>query len=314
MTPPFPPRLHALLSSDAPVGVVFRRGPSKQVCVVGWDRRDDRFTLGQWLKGRIYERRSDLSPDGRYLLYFAYDFKQSMEDGALSWTAVSRAPYLKAVAFHPKGDAWHGGGLFTGKSTYWLNDGHGHGEPRTNGEVRRDLCYQPPGPFGGECPGVYYPRLLRDGWAFVPQPAEMPATVDAVFEKSAPAGWVLRKTAHVQIGPAPRKGVLLGRAHPDPPLHQRPGRGPRLGVGRGRRRPGRLGFGRQAVGFRAVAARAHRDRRASRLQPHELRAGRGALLRSADDRLSGILLVTLLPWFRPGPPAGGEWGVNSCRS
>jgi hypothetical protein len=81
-----------------------------------------------------------------------------------SWTAISRAPWLKAVVLLGKGDCWNGGGLFTSNSTYWLNDGYGHFQIRDSGEVRRDLRFQPHAGYGGECPGVYYLRLQRDGW------------------------------------------------------------------------------------------------------------------------------------------------------
>jgi len=30
-----------------------------------------------------------------------------------SWTAISRAPWLRALVLFGKGDCWHGGGLFT---------------------------------------------------------------------------------------------------------------------------------------------------------------------------------------------------------
>lgn len=53
-----PARLHVLLARDAPSGLVIRRGASRQVAVIGWDRDTDTFALGQWLRGRIYERRS----------------------------------------------------------------------------------------------------------------------------------------------------------------------------------------------------------------------------------------------------------------
>ncbi len=44
MSKPAPPcRLSVILAREAPVGVIFRRGPAK------------------WFHGRIYERRSDLS-------------------------------------------------------------------------------------------------------------------------------------------------------------------------------------------------------------------------------------------------------------
>src|SRR5438552_18388744 len=96
MTREFPARLHVLLASQAHVGVVFRRGPANAVCTVGWNRATDEFQLGQWLRGRIYERRADLSPDGRYLMYFARGGRRHQETKG-SWTAISRAPWLPAI-------------------------------------------------------------------------------------------------------------------------------------------------------------------------------------------------------------------------
>lgn len=66
-----PARIHAIIARERRRAVVFRRGPSKKVAVIGWNLNTDEFTTGQWFKGRIYEYRCDLSPDGRYLLYFA---------------------------------------------------------------------------------------------------------------------------------------------------------------------------------------------------------------------------------------------------
>src|SRR5574341_2274100 len=106
MSKPFPPRLHAVLASQAPVGVVFRRGPANAVCSVLWDRKKDKFQVGQWLRGRIYERRADISPDGRHMIYFA-------NKGGGAWTAVSRVPWLKAISYYEKNNCWLGGGLFT---------------------------------------------------------------------------------------------------------------------------------------------------------------------------------------------------------
>src|SRR5688500_14916743 len=103
----FPPRLHVLLSGDGKTGVVIRRGPSQTTCAIGWNRVYDTFGVGQWMRGRIYERRSDLSPDGKHLIYFAMNGRwQSTTKG--SWTAISRAPYLHAVTLLAKGDCWHG--------------------------------------------------------------------------------------------------------------------------------------------------------------------------------------------------------------
>jgi hypothetical protein len=198
----FPPRLHVLLARQADVGVIFRRGPSKSVCAIGWDRRRDTFAIGQWLRGRIYERRADISPDGKYLIYFAMNGRWSSTTKG-SWTAISRAPYLKAIVLLAKGDCWNGGGLFTSKNQYWLNDGYGHKLLRGSSEVRRDEAHRPSAGYGGECPGVYYPRLLRDGWTM--QESACARDLD-VFEKPLPHGFVLRKLAHAEVGAPPGKG------------------------------------------------------------------------------------------------------------
>jgi hypothetical protein len=201
----FAPRIHVLLASAAPIGLVIRRGPSKCVATLLWNRDTDEFQLGQWLKGRIYERRSDLSPDGKYFLYFAMNGKWQTEARG-SWTAISRAPYLKALALFPKGDCWNGGGLWTGSRMYWLNDGCGHTVMRDTAAVRRDTTYQVTEYYGGECPGVYYPRLIRDGWGLKEAVQVGIWKSKVVFEKPCPGGWILRKVAHAELGAPPGKG------------------------------------------------------------------------------------------------------------
>lgn len=204
MPPSFPPRLHVLLARDAPVAVILRRGPSKTACTILWDRQKDTFTVGQWLRGRIYERRSDLSPDGRHLIYFAMNGKWGSETRG-SWTAISRAPYLKAIVLLGKGDCWNGGGFFTGKSSYWLNDGYGHIPLLSSTAVARDAAFQPAGQFGGECPSAYYPRLVRDGWTLICRAGPQLSSA-SIFEKPLSHGWTLRKIAHEQVGSPPGKG------------------------------------------------------------------------------------------------------------
>lgn len=201
----FAPRIHVLLARDQPLGLILRRGPSKSVATLLWHRKTDRFELGQWLKGRIYERRCDLSPDGEHFLYFAMNGKWKTESRG-SWTAISRAPFLKAVVFLPKGDCWHGGGLWTGNARYWLNDGYGHEVLRDSSIVHRDRHWQPAERFGGECLGVYYPRLLRDGWTLTESIRLSKWEDQTIFEKPCPRGWVLRKIAHAGLDSPPGRG------------------------------------------------------------------------------------------------------------
>jgi hypothetical protein len=198
MTNFFPARLHVILARKEPVGLVFRRGPSKQVCTLLWDRKQDTFVLGQWLKGRIYERRSDLSGDGKYVIYFAMNGKWDSQTKG-SWTAISRAPWLKALVLLSKGDCWFGGGLFTSDRTYWLNEGWSHTMLRDSSEVRRDQTYQIPAYYGGECPGVYYLRLQRDNWQYIDRISSGNCERMDIFEKSLKKGWVLRKFAHAEL-------------------------------------------------------------------------------------------------------------------
>ena len=202
MTISFPARLHVLLAAQAPLGLVIRRGPSKQVATLLWDRRTDQFQLGQWLKGRIYERRSDLSPDGQYVIYFAMNGHWQSESTG-SWTAISRAPYLKALVMMPWGSCWLGGGLWTGNTRYWLN---GCADPADDkgSPVRRDRLYVPEGGVGAECLSVYYPRLLRDGWTLTDlgTPKGITHRTD-IFDKPLNHGWALRKLAHAGCNDAP---------------------------------------------------------------------------------------------------------------
>jgi len=202
-----PARVHVLLARAANTAVVLRRGPSKRVCVLGWNRDDDRVAVGQWLKGRIYERRCDLSPDGRHLLYFASNQGRRPS----SWSAVSRAPYLKALDFLPKGDTYEGGGLFFDDRQYWLNDRYGlHRIERDDAGLRRRHDYPWPERYGAGCTGVYYLRLQRDGWALKHADPTSGATL-TTFEKSAGGHWLLRKIAYEGLPERPGRGWQYDR-------------------------------------------------------------------------------------------------------
>jgi hypothetical protein len=203
----FPPRLHVVFAREKPYAVVFRRGPSRRVCTFYWDRKKDTFRVGQCLKGRIYERRSDLSPDGKYLIYFAMNGKWDSETGG-SWTAISKAPWLKAIELYGKGDCWEGGGLFISNHRFWLNDRYftpGRNLKQSS-EVKRDDAYVPEGDFGAEDTGVYYRRLIRDGWTLVNHEQKGKWNSETIFIKTMPKGWELKKIAHEQVGSPKGKG------------------------------------------------------------------------------------------------------------
>lgn len=104
-----------------------------------------------------------------------------------SWTAISRVPYLKAVSLWFNGTGWNGGGLFIDNKKIAVNHAPG-------GSVRAivggGFSEVPPPRFcrhwgyAGECPMVYFPRMVRDGWT---------AMSGDVFEKSLAGGLTLKK-------------------------------------------------------------------------------------------------------------------------
>ena len=163
-------RLYALLARAAPVAVVFRRGPSRQLQLLRWNTDTDTFEPGQWFKGRIYERRCDLSPSGRRLIYFAATCRKPL----YSWTAVSRPPFLAAVALWPKGDGWGGGGLFARDSQIRLNHRPGEMRLADGFKLPKHVFVSPYGarPSWGEDAPIMGDRLARDGWALVQQIAK----------------------------------------------------------------------------------------------------------------------------------------------
>jgi len=155
-----PANLFVILARNNRDAVIFRRGPSKQVLLIKWGRRSDCFEIGQWFKGRIYEHRCDLSPSGDLLVYLAAKHKGPIH----TWTAVSKPPYLTALALWPNLGTWGGGGLFETESTLLLH----HDAPKLAEGFSlparmmvRSLGYS----IGmNEYDGNHHARLLRGGW------------------------------------------------------------------------------------------------------------------------------------------------------
>lgn len=208
------PRLFALLARASRRAVVFRRGPAKQVQLIGWDRSDDSFTPGQWFNGRIYERRCDLSPSGNLLVYFAAKHHGPIPFD-INGTVISHPPFLTELARWPKGDAWGGGGLFEDETTLCLNH-----SPRIDawdyrraGEIAEasGLTIKPLGDLAGhgEDSPIYETGRQRDGWRLAQQGVvhrehDKPGTrVDPpeVWEKAGPSGWRIEEQCHGVLRP-----------------------------------------------------------------------------------------------------------------
>jgi hypothetical protein len=140
------------------------------VLVAGWNTTDDTFEQGQWLKGRIYERRCDLSPAGDLLLYFAANYRKPY----YSWSAISRPPFLTALAMWPKGDGWGGGGHFLSPTRIALNHRDNELTLAKGFSVPRWLNVKQFGarPGWGEDDPIWPEQLKRDGWTLMDYPTK----------------------------------------------------------------------------------------------------------------------------------------------
>ena len=168
-----PPRIYGIVAREAPICVIFRRGPTNRVQTLQWNTETDEITPGQWFLGRIYEKRGDLSPDGKFMAYFAAKRSDQRTRQQQTYTVISHTPYLRALALWWKGDSWGGGALFESADHVLLNDPEWlHREPFVE-----DADHPCPlrvsrldAPRGEDWP-IEFMRLERDGWVYS-EPAE----------------------------------------------------------------------------------------------------------------------------------------------
>ena len=188
--PPVPCRLAVYLSRKTQVAAVLRRGPSNWVQLLQWDRATDAITPGQWFHGRVYERRCDLSPDGKLFVYFAAKHGRRPSDDGIgdTWTAISRPPYFTALALWANLGAWYGGGVFKTDKLVELD---------ATCSLKPHPKFRPHGLKIGQVEATTAPweqRLLRDRWRLVERGFD-PRT-------------------HRQLGPR----ELWEKPHPDAPI------------------------------------------------------------------------------------------------
>lgn len=151
-------RLHVILARKAPVGVIFRRGPSSWVHLVKWNTDTDTFEHGQWFHGQIDPRRSDLSPNGELIVYFCATWSKGEEaermiekkragdsthnldrllkhklkvrtEYTYAWTAVSKPPFLTAVGLWPKRGLLARGRIVQVESSFVAEPPTAYGQP-----------------------------------------------------------------------------------------------------------------------------------------------------------------------------------------
>jgi hypothetical protein len=121
------PRIYCIPATDAPIVAVFRRGPTYWSHVGRWNLAQRRYESGAWLGGRIFPRRSDVSPDGRWLCYFAHKPNATWDHGE-AYVAVSKLPWLTALHAFATCGTWTRGYHFTQDSRL-IKDAEGSALP-----------------------------------------------------------------------------------------------------------------------------------------------------------------------------------------
>ncbi|MGF1551122.1 MAG: hypothetical protein ACFBWO_01310 [Paracoccaceae bacterium] len=188
-----PTRIFVLLASEARLGVVLAW--RRYTCCFLWRLEDDVLERGNCMGAQLYPERSDLSPDGRHLIYFAASHKPD-DPRSGAWTSISRPPWLKAVAFYPEGLALYGGGFFLSNET-WVFTGHGYRRSASTFSDESGLVRMPPPhPAVRGIPSSRAAHLRRSGWEVTTMPGE-----DVRFERSLGRHWRLLKTRRIPGDP-----------------------------------------------------------------------------------------------------------------
>ena len=146
-----PTRIHLLPAKEAPYVVIIRRNPSKTFHIIRWNIEHDEFEHGSWFTGHIYTHRSDVSFDGKWMVYLARGA------GGATWNGVCLLPYLKTYLEADAPDAWGGGGYWKDSNTlltsYWQS---------TTGSAPFRL--EPMTGDGTQNSEALHLRMARDGW------------------------------------------------------------------------------------------------------------------------------------------------------
>jgi hypothetical protein len=113
-------QLSLFFATENDSALILRRSQKKLYNLIGWDRRSDTFTQGQWIRKSIDTQVCALSPDGQHFLYAVRDARPDTPATA-QYTVLSRVPWFSALALFPHGSGWYGGGEFLDNTLYQLN-------------------------------------------------------------------------------------------------------------------------------------------------------------------------------------------------
>lgn len=100
-------RIQIFPAADAPVALVVRRRPSRWSHISIWNTESDEIQHLGYVHGRIYEKKTNISPDGNWFVYFALGYG-NVETG----TVLCRSSSLEPMIAWPNDGTYVGGGYW----------------------------------------------------------------------------------------------------------------------------------------------------------------------------------------------------------
>lgn len=148
-------RIHLLPAKDVPVVIVIRRKPSKLFHILKWNTREDTLESGSWFKGTVVPFKSDVSFDGKWMVYLA------MGASGETWSGICSTPWLKTSSDWSYCGFVYGGGYWARRDRLLISEA-----------PFRDKTGDDQYPFTVEelaeertgLGSVLYRRMERDGW------------------------------------------------------------------------------------------------------------------------------------------------------
>jgi hypothetical protein len=148
-------RIHLLAAKEAPIVVILQRKSSKLFHVITVGTENHWVNEGSWFRGVLYAIQSDVSFDGKYMIYLARGAH------AKTWSGLCRLPWLKTLV-HVE-TPLTGGGYFSGPHDLKTH-GWDHSEKVfSSDDVPFTIERDPKRHFGYELANVYG-RFERDGF------------------------------------------------------------------------------------------------------------------------------------------------------
>ena len=122
------PRIFCIPATASSTIAVIRRGPSAWTHLARWDPAAGVFEAGSWLRGKVFPQRCDLSPDGRWFVYLTLKGGARWNLG-MTYVAISRLPWLTALAAWSTGGTWTRGVDFVDVARVWEAGQPDEGDP-----------------------------------------------------------------------------------------------------------------------------------------------------------------------------------------